>query len=532
MFRSRYSQVLTLVCAILAFAPVLAVDYLIDAYVRSRETAKLQESVSLITRQVQGATEGATAALRRILADSPSLCTPTFASFVLAEVSSSLQVKDVLVESADGVQYCNAFGTEVRYVNLSQPLSISGRTETVTVVELGELTVPALKLTQSFGTTRRISAFVPVLPHNMEAAVFGLRQSTAIRLVLTNGTVILEDGDLRQLDPAAGREMIAADAFAGQLPLRVEAAVPFAVVRADYADLDVGLTIVAAITSGAFLLMALHYVRRTQMPAFDLERAIAQGQLKPYYQPVVNLKTGRLSGCEVLIRWEKRNGEIVPPSAFIDYAEVTGLAIPMTLSLMQQVKSDLWQLCEELPDLRISINLFEGHFRDDTIIEDVQAIFADTPISYRQLVFEITERRPLSNSLQANSVIAGLHALGCKLAMDDLGTGHSNLEYMQTLGVDMVKLDRVFVDMVKPDTAQVPVLDGLIAMARELKTEVIAEGVETMEQAAYLRSRGVFLAQGFLFAPALKAKQFREVARAINLPAPAEGSEPSRKAAA
>ena len=218
----------------------------------------------------------------------------------------------------------------------------------------------------------------------------------------------------------------------------------------------------------------------------------------------------------MLCRWEKKNGEVVPPNAFIDYAEVTGLAIPMTLSLMQQVKNDLSEICRDMPEIKVSINLFDGHFRDGSIVEDVQAIFSGSPISFRQLVFEITERRPLDNSPQTTAVIAGLHALGSRLAMDDAGTGHSNLAYMQTLGVDVIKIDRVFVDMIKPGTTQVPVLDGLISMAHDLGTEIVAEGVETEAQALYLRARGVVMAQGFLFAPAIKVGPFRDLARALN----------------
>jgi len=150
------------------------------------------------------------------------------------------------------------------------------------------------------------------------------------------------------------------------------------------------------------------------------------------------------------------------------------------------------------------------------VVEDVQAIFGDSPISFRQLVFEITERRPLGDSITANSVIAGLHALGARLAMDDAGTGHSNLAYMQTLGVDIIKIDRVFVEMIKPGTTQVPVLDGLISMARDLGTEIVAEGVESEAQALYLRARGVVMAQGFLFAPAIRVGPFKELARALN----------------
>jgi EAL domain-containing protein (putative c-di-GMP-specific phosphodiesterase class I) len=132
------------------------------------------------------------------------------------------------------------------------------------------------------------------------------------------------------------------------------------------------------------------------------------------------------------------------------------------------------------------------------------------------LVFEITERRPLENSAAVNSVISGLHALGARLAMDDAGTGHSNLAYIATLGVDVIKIDRIFVDMIKPGTTQVPVLDGLIAMARDLDCEIVAEGVETEEQAIYLRSHGVIQAQGFIFAPALKIGAFRELALALD----------------
>ena len=118
--------------------------------------------------------------------------------------------------------------------------------------------------------------------------------------------------------------------------------------------------------------------------------------------------------------------------------------------------------------------------------------------------------------MTTTSVISGLHALGARLAMDDAGTGHSNLAYLATLGVDVIKIDRIFVDMIKPGTTQVPVLDGLIAMAKDLDCEIVAEGVETEEQALYLRSRGVLHAQGYIFAPALKVGAFKELALALN----------------
>ena len=515
--KSRYSHILMLVGAILAFLPIVAVDYLLDAYVRVREKSTIQQYVGAVTSQIETGTSDAIASLRRILADSPSLCTPTFVANVQQAIETSINLKQVLVENADGVQYCDAFGRNVKYSRLSESLPVPGRTETITIVKLGDMAMPALKITQAFGETRRVSAFVPLLGQSQDALAKGLQSAGMLRVVLTNGTPVLTVGDPSGFDQrSTTTEFIAAQGFAGELPLKVEYAVPFAMARAGYADLDVSFTIIACLMSAAFLILSLHYVRRPRVPAFDLERAIARGEIKPYYQPVINLRTGELTGCEVLCRWEKKNGQVVPPGAFIDYAEVTGLAIPMTLSLMQQVKFDLGDICTLMPDMKVSINLFEGHFRDASIVDDVQAIFGNSQISFRQLVFEITERHPLANSAVANSVIAGLHALGSRLAMDDAGTGHSNLAYLGTLGVDVIKIDRIFVDMVKPGTTQVAVLDGLIAMAKDLDCEIVAEGVETEAQALYLRARGVIHAQGFIFAPALKVGAFKELALALH----------------
>ncbi|HEV7345234.1 MAG TPA: EAL domain-containing protein [Devosia sp.] len=515
--KSKYSHVLTLVGALLAFAPIVAVDYLLDSYVRVREKVETQQYVTAITSQIEIGMNDAISALRRVLAESPSLCTPTFVANVQREIESSINMKQVLVENLDGVQYCDAFGRTVSYSPISENLPVPGHTETLTLVQLGDLSMPALKITQTFGQSRRVSAFVPLMGQTSDGLAQALPTAAMMRVLLTNGTPVLTVGDASTFDQrGSSAEFIYADAFAGELPLKVEFAVPFVMARSTYADLDVGFTAIACLISAIVLLLSLGYVRRSRVPAFDLERAIARAEIKPYYQPIINLRTGELVGCEVLCRWEKKNGQVVPPGAFIDYAEVTGLAIPMTLSLMQQVKFDLGDLSQMMPEMKIAINLFEGHFRDDSIVEDVQAIFGNSPINFRQLVFEITERHPLANSAVANSVIAGLHALGSRIAMDDAGTGHSNLAYLGTLGVDIIKIDRIFVDMVKPGTTQVPVLDGLIAMAKDLDCEIVAEGVETEEQALYLRARGVIQAQGFIFAPALKIGAFRELATALH----------------
>jgi EAL domain-containing protein (putative c-di-GMP-specific phosphodiesterase class I) len=506
-----------LIGAILAFVPIVAVDYLLDAYVRYREKATTQHYVETISAYIDDNATAGVDSLRRVIAESPSFCTPTFVANAQAAIDASAATKQVLVENADGVQYCDAYGRGVEYSPLSPPLPIPGLAETIAVVKFGAMDMPALQITQAIGETRKVSTFVPLLGPSQQTLSDTLHDAGMMRVTLTSGLTVMTVGDPAGFDErVSSADYMSAQSYAGQFPIKVEKAIPFVLVRASYADLDVVFTVIACFASATFLVLSLTYVRRSHVPAFDLERAIERNEIKPYYQPVINLRTGGLVGCEVLCRWEKRNGQTIPPGAFIDYAEMTGLAIPMTVSLMQQVRNDLGELCKTIPDIKISINLFEGHFRDVGIVEDVRTIFGSSPISFRQLVFEITERRPLGNSVATTTVISGLHALGARLAMDDVGTGHSNLAYLGTLGVDVIKIDRIFVDMIKPGTTQVPVLDGLIALGKDLDCEIVAEGVETEEQALYLRSRGVLHAQGYIFAPALKVGAFRDLARALH----------------
>lgn len=515
--KSKYSHLLMVLGALLAFVPIFSVDYLLDAYVRYRETATLQQQVSQIGVEINNNVADAVTALRQIVADIPSLCTPTFSQYAQRAIANSLSIKQVLVENMDGVQYCDAYGREVTHSALSEALPVPGLTETITIVQFAEMGMPAIKVTQTLSGMRRVSVFVPLLGVTQETLETNLRAASMVRISLTSGLPVIEMGAVADYTRTQGsQEYLGAQSYAGELPIKVQFALPFNSARAGYTDLDVVFTVIACFASACLLLLALWYARKSRVPAFDLERAIGRNEIKPYYQPVINLRTGELIGCEVLCRWEKPNGDVIPPGVFIDYAENSGLAVPMTLSLMQQVRYDLSELSQKMPHMKISINLFEGHFRDVGIVDDVQAIFGNSAINYDQLVFEITERRPLENSAAVNSVISGLHALGARLAMDDAGTGHSNLAYIATLGVDVIKIDRIFVDMIKPGTTQVPVLDGLIAMARDLDCEVVAEGVETEEQAIYLRSHGVIQAQGFIFAPALKIGAFRELALALD----------------
>ncbi len=514
----KNTNIFMLLVAILAFLPVLAADFIVDNFVNVRERIQTQRSLNAITGETQAGVYDAIETIGNLLASSPSLCTPTFAENLRQLMLRSAYLRQMVVENVSGVQYCEAFGGSFEYTQLTGSISIPGRPETITAVSIPDIELPLLKVTRIIDANRTISAFINI--SNSLAAgrrPVELASASMLNLSFVDGTqlITLGDADAKQLsgDP---RAYMFAHALAGDIPVRAETAIPVSVLRAGYADLYVLFTLIASLMSASFLILALHYVRKSGGTSLNLEKAIVNGEIRPWYQPVIDVETGRVVGCEMLARWIKPNGEVISPGVFIDYAEVTGLAIPMTISLMERMRDDLSVLAAGNPDMKFSLNLFEGHFRTSTIVEDVEAIFGGSSFAYKQLVFEITERQPLHDDLAAKTVINGLHALGAKLALDDVGTGHSNLAYIQTLGVDILKIDGVFVQMIKGDTTVAPVLDALIQMSMHMNAEVVAEGVETVEQARYLLAHGVRQVQGYLFARPMQADKFIELVQTLN----------------
>jgi len=488
-----------------AFIPVMGVDFALDAYVRAQTHGQLEQVAEREVARLEAPVQEALDAVSSLALAAAGGCATSFTSGAQREVEQGLYLRQIMVERLDGSQSCGAFGRGLGFNATARPVTLDDGKTSVTVGRFEQLAAPALRISREIDAWNRISAIVPALPPSSN----GLSDDATVRVVLADADASLGSDGVTAGD--AG-ELVTATASSSLLPVQVDAAMPFATARAAYNDLDATFTLIAALLSGACLVLGLQLALRANLLAFELRRAIRAGEIKPYYQPVVDLETGRLTGCEVLCRWEKKNGQVLTPGSFIELAEATGLAIPMTESMMRQIGEDLETLCREMPGLKVSINLFEGHFRDEKIIENVQQIFRKT-IPYTQLVFEITERRPLEKLGDARKVIAGLHALGCRLAIDDAGTGHSSLAYLQTLGADVVKIDRVFVEMIGEGQSSVPVLDGLINMAKDLGLDTVAEGVEEKVQADYLLSRGVVNAQGFLFAPALKASVFKDMAR-------------------
>jgi sensor c-di-GMP phosphodiesterase-like protein len=246
----------------------------------------------------------------------------------------------------------------------------------------------------------------------------------------------------------------------------------------------------------------------------------------PYYQPIVDITSGRLRGAEVLMRWKKSDGTVLAPAAFIPLAESSGMIVAMTRSMMRHVIADVGQTYAARPKLKIGFNMTAEHFSNETIVRDLRAIFERSPIRYSQIFLEVTERQPLENLTRTRRVIATLQDLGVRIAIDDVGAGHGGLSYILKLGADIIKIDKMFVDALGSDNHSSTIIETLVDLAASMRMDVIAEGVETFEQVLALRERGIRTAQGYVFAPPLPGASFLKLVEAID---PRNAVEPAFK---
>jgi sensor c-di-GMP phosphodiesterase-like protein len=272
-----------------------------------------------------------------------------------------------------------------------------------------------------------------------------------------------------------------------------------------------------------FALTALLIRRRRQQPLERYAAALAAGEFVPYYQPILDITTGRLTGAEVLVRWRKPDGSIVMPGTFIAQMEDNGLIVELSYRLMRQAVVDLAEAYGRCPMLRVSFNLTAEQFEDEATVTEIRSIFLRSPLKMSQVVLELTERQEPSNFQKTRQIIASLQVLGCKVALDDVGTGHSGLSAILKLGVDIIKIDKMFVDSMDDDRNSSAIIATLVELARKLGMDTVAEGVESFDQVVELRRRGIRAAQGFVFAPALPASAYLELVESLN--PPVQGSQ-------
>ena len=233
----------------------------------------------------------------------------------------------------------------------------------------------------------------------------------------------------------------------------------------------------------------------------DLRRAIERKELSLAYQPIISLKDGEIAGFEALMRWEHPKRGSIPPSEFVPIAEMSNLIGPLGMFAMERAAADLtsWQSQTGEVPIFVSVNLSSAQLINADLYNDVRALMQKTQVNPAQIKLELTESVMMENPEQSKLVLAKLKETGVSLALDDFGTGYSALGYLTQFPFDTIKLDK---SLVRDATERRAVLlRSVIAMARALEMDVVAEGVETDEDAAELAKMGCHFAQSYLFGP-------------------------------
>jgi diguanylate cyclase (GGDEF)-like protein/PAS domain S-box-containing protein len=253
--------------------------------------------------------------------------------------------------------------------------------------------------------------------------------------------------------------------------------------------------------------MNLKAVERQSLEG-SLRCALEREEFLLHYQPKVNLDTGEITGVEALIRWQQPDRGLVPPSQFLPIAEDCGLIIQIGRWVLREAcrQARAWQDAG-LPPLPIAVNVSANEFRDKGFVEGVRAILSETGLEARYLELELTEGVLMEHVESTDSVLQELKMMGVHLAVDDFGTGYSSLRCLRQFPIDVLKIGQSFVRQITADPDDSAIVSAIIDMGKNLKQRVIAEGIETQEQLAFLQARHCAEGQGYLFSRPLAAAQ-------------------------
>lgn len=256
-----------------------------------------------------------------------------------------------------------------------------------------------------------------------------------------------------------------------------------------------------------FLVGAWQLKSRLLGPDAELREAIATGQIEAFFQPVIDLQTGRCCGAEALARWRHPKRGLVPPALFVIAAEKSGLIGPLTLAVIESASRNIAATLHAHPDLRLNVNISSQSLEEPYFFTDFLNVIKGRILPSR-FCFEITE-----STLMGPATLVAMRDFkrhGITLAVDDFGTGYSNLRYLKDFPFDSLKIDKAFVEGINSEGRSSGLVDHVVNIGKSCGLSLVAEGVETASQADYLRAVGVEYAQGYFYARPMSAPEFRD----------------------
>ncbi len=514
MLRSGSRKVVAAVLGILvAGLPLAALDLWLDRVIDRQVTDDIDENARRAVVVIESRLAQVAASLGALASQGVSSCNQSNLDKLRRASFFTAPAKEFSIIGPDGDILCTDLGVSLgaRQV-VDVPRAVDDMGVQIEVVRVGESAANLVRV-RRFVPSGSLAALVPpdlLIPLTSKR---GGPLGAVVQVFTRDGVLIGEGGTPlpAQLEP---NEVVSATMAADRFGLVATVTRPKTL--AETQDLRAIGLVLNLIVVFAVLAFAWMVPRRRGDPFGEIRRALDAGEFVPFFQPIVDIASGRILGAEALARWRKPDGSLVLPGAFIPLIERAGLMIQLTEALMRRACVEAGEAYARRPELEIAFNLTAAHFADDRVVEDVRAIFDRSPVRLSQVTLELTERDPIADMTATRGVIAALQGLGCKVALDDVGTGHSGLSSILRLGVDIIKIDKMFIESLGGEYNSATIVTTLIELARSMRMEVVAEGVENFEQVADLRARGIRAAQGYVFAPPLPASSFLTLLDAID----------------
>ena len=504
MRRWKSIAVWVVVCAACLSAFAGAGYFIGSVTIDSENKRQLEDLNRLVLGRSELEVDFAFIALGELVERGAAGCNDSSLSAMRRQVYVRSTIKDIRVIDADGMVTCSAFPETQRF-DAPSPLadrSIPSRVASIELFRLDQVTSAAI------GVLWKVVpdlALVAVL--NTDSLLFGaipsgLRDGSAMVLSVTNGDVVATFGTVAEAAPDRP-PIMTFKSTSDRYPLSLQLSVGGSIFKSWNREALLYFVISGAVLGLVFGILLARLLTLPRSPLAELDDALAAGEFVPYMQPVFSLASGKIIGCEVLVRWHRRSGEVVPPSRFIPLIEQSGRIGRLTLDVMSRALAELRPLLDRDPGFSVAFNIAPSHFLAAGFSKSIESLVRTAGVRPAQIVLELTERQELSDPARAAETVTALHATGFHIAIDDAGTGHSGLSPVKTLGAQILKIDKFFVDSILTDHSAQVIVEMLVKVAHELKMTLIAEGIEHQEQMAWLRAAGVDEGQGYLVSPAL-----------------------------
>lgn len=488
----------------------LSTNFAVQTVQSNWSERRLGELIENVILRAEFAIDNVILAEVDLLSAGHSNCTVETIAAVREAIYTQSALVDIQIQSPQGTcQAFEEFGLDQAAIIAAKDRALTARNSNFAFMHLAEEDSSGLGVVWEFREEHRMTAVIRTDGMLFDVLPAAIRDAAAITLSLDDGAVVArfpsqQAPDQNVVEPGA----LVFSASSQRFPLSAELSMPVAAFQAWHHSASPLLWIITALMSAVLgLLVALGLVRAPSEREL-LQAGLQSGEITPYFQPIVSLSTNRVVGCEVLARWIKPDGTQVSPAIFIPLAELTDQSDAVTRTLMYQTGRDLGDAVAQKKSFKINFNLTAKQLANPSFTTDFLACADAFGLSKKQLVVELIERESLDSIGSAKAALTQLQSHGIRVAIDDVGTGQNGLALLQSLGADIVKIDKLFVDMIDEDESSRAISEMLVKIAQNSDMSLVAEGVERKEQAAILQAMGIHEAQGFYFARPLPAADF------------------------